>query len=75
MNFMNPVHTRPVSITVPGPTLPSMDDQAAQQVYLQAMNCTPTNFFEGFSSETAMMDYFSWQQDAGSSNTGGFSFQ
>jgi hypothetical protein len=52
-----------------------MEDPAAQQIYLQAMNCTPTNFFEGFSSETAMMDYFSWhEQDAGTSNSGGFPF-
>lgn len=72
MNFM--MDSRPVSISMPGPTLPSMDDPSASQVYLQAMNCTPTNFFEGFSSETAMMDYFSWQQDAGPS-TNNFSFQ
>jgi hypothetical protein len=71
MNFMN---SRPVSIAMPGPTLPSMDDPSASQVYLQAMNCTPTNFFEGFSSETAMMDYFSWQQDAGPTNNN-FTFQ
>lgn len=74
LNFINTTNSRPVSVNMPGLTLPSMEDPSASQVYLQAMNCTPTNFFEGFSSETAMMDYFSWQQDAGPSNNN-FTFQ
>ena len=71
---MTVITSRPTSLALPDQTLPSMDEAAASQVYLQAMNCTPTNFFEGFSSETAMMDYFSWQQDAGPSQNG-FAFQ
>jgi hypothetical protein len=72
---MNGTNSHPTSIFLPSPTLPPMEDAATRQVYLQAMNCTPPNFFEGFSSETAMMDYFAWhEQDIGPSNRG-FPFQ
>lgn len=71
--------SRPMSMSLPPPGL--AQDRSEDQIYLQAMNCTPTNFFEGFSSETAMMDYFSWHEqdphrggDPGPSGNG-FDFQ